>query len=589
MNKLSQLSACTNLNDLAHLLGYPAKIFAYILFSAPIHTRYDVFKIPKKTGGNRVIHAPTPPLKEIQKSLANILNECFDIIEIERINLSNKHNCIVSHAFRNKLTFDEPISNTTNKKLKTNIHVFGIYSNAEQHIKKKYVLNIDLKDFFTSITFKRIVGFFSNNKHFKLHIDIAILIAQIATYRDTKTNQGFLPQGSPCSPIISNLIGGILDNHLNKLAKENKCTYTRFADDITFSTNTSIFPVNLAKKIDSEYHLSKTLIRIINKNGFQVNTPKTRLTINQNQQKVTGLVVNKKVNISSDYYRFSKSMIHNYCKTGQFYKSNFHSKPSLSSEKSLTGITNHIFKIKKTDYSSAKKFREFNSLDSLEKLLIRFHIHKNFIHNLRPTVVCEGITDPMHFKNAYKMLNKSNKYPFKFETLIDNKQIVKIQGFDNGTDNLKKLITLMKKINKSTVKNKNACIILVDGDTAGTTVLTAAQKLYPSNKILDFSFLNASLNGYNVIHLDQNFYIVILPNSIAIENFYDPSLLQIPLGTRTLSLQNKDLDYSKNYGKTEFFEQIIKPLSTTIDFKKFKPIFDILYNVQIYNFLYASQ
>lgn len=585
MNQLTNLSACKTLKDLAKLLGYPAKNFAYVLFSSPIHTCYETFIIPKKSGGSRIIHAPKTALKEIQKALANLLNSCFDIIEKQRLNLTNKHNCILSHAFRNKLTLDHPVSNSITKKSHSTTHTFGIYSNAAQHTKKKFILNIDLKDFFTTITFKRIVGFFTNNNHFKLHKDIAILIAQIATYRDSKSNQGFLPQGSPCSPIISNLIGGILDNSLNKLANANKCTYTRFADDITFSTNISNFPLNLAEELNSKYTLAKPLINIIKKNGFHINPSKTRLTINTNQQKVTGLVVNKKVNISSNYYRSTRSMVHSYCKTGKFYKSNFHSKPNISSPNSLSGITNHIFNIRKLEYLHSKSFRKFSELDSLEKLIIRFQTHKDLIHNSRPTVVCEGITDPMHFKNAYKMIHSSNNFPFRFETILSFKKLVKIQGFGNGTGQLKHLLNLLEKINKSEIKNPNACIIFVDGDDAGKGVLSAAKKLYPSHKELNFSYFHISLNDYKVINLHNNLYVVSLPESITIESLYDPSLLNTKLGNRTLSLGNKPLDYSKNYGKKDFFEQVVKPRSKTIDFSKFKPIFEILTNVQIYNFL----
>ena len=98
------------------------------------------------------------------------------------------------------------------------------------HVGSKYVLNIDLQDFFDSFNFGRVRGFFIKNRNFQLNPDVATVIAQIACY-DNK-----LPQGSPCSPVITNLISHSLDIRLASLAKKYKCTYTRYADDITFST-----------------------------------------------------------------------------------------------------------------------------------------------------------------------------------------------------------------------------------------------------------------------------------------------------------------------------------------------------------------
>ena len=101
----------------------------------------------------------------------------------------------------------------------------SIISNARVHKNKKYVVNMDIKDFFPSIHFGRIVGFFQNNRYFKLPYEVAVIIAQIACYK------GHLPQGSPCSPVIANLICNVMDIRILKLAKKYKLDYTRYADD----------------------------------------------------------------------------------------------------------------------------------------------------------------------------------------------------------------------------------------------------------------------------------------------------------------------------------------------------------------------
>ncbi|AWY01573.1 hypothetical protein A8139_17590 [Marinomonas primoryensis] len=118
----------------------------------------------------------------------------------------------------------------------------SIITNAMMHIGKKNVLNIDLENFFDSFNFGRVQGFFIKNKNFQLNPIIATMIAQIACY-DKK-----LPQGSPCSPVITNLITHSLDIRLASLAKKYKCTYSRYADDITFSTRKSLFPSQIMRE-----------------------------------------------------------------------------------------------------------------------------------------------------------------------------------------------------------------------------------------------------------------------------------------------------------------------------------------------------
>src|SRR5690606_10472469 len=116
----------------------------------------------------------------------------------------------------------------------------SIVTNASLHKRRRYVLNLDLEDFFPSFNFGRIRGFFIKDKHFGLDEKVATVLAQIACHDNE------LPQGSPCSPIISNLVAHLLDVRLARMAKRYKCTYSRYADDRTFSTNQREFPSQLA-------------------------------------------------------------------------------------------------------------------------------------------------------------------------------------------------------------------------------------------------------------------------------------------------------------------------------------------------------
>jgi RNA-directed DNA polymerase len=120
----------------------------------------------------------------------------------------------------------------------------SIITNASGHKKRRFVLNVDLKDFFGTINFGRVRGYFLKDKNFLLNATVATVLAQIAFFWNA------LPQGTPCSPVISNLIGHVLDIHLVRLASKAGCTYTRYADDLTFSTSKQSFPAAIALQVD---------------------------------------------------------------------------------------------------------------------------------------------------------------------------------------------------------------------------------------------------------------------------------------------------------------------------------------------------
>lgn len=586
---LDQLKSCKDLKDLANLLKIPTKNLGFIVFNAKNRNAYTTFMIQKKGGGKREIHAPSKNLKKVQKSLSIILNDCFNIIEKRRIDNKNFHPSIVSHGFKKKFKFEIPTSKSNRKCLKEIELRLGIYSNALKHRNKKFVLNIDLKDFFHSINFSRIVGYFCKNEHFLLEKNIAIIIAQIATFRKNEKEEGFLPQGSPCSPIISNLIGGILDNRLNQLSKKYNCTYSRYVDDLTFSTNMNTFPMEL---FDQEKDMiGLKLKKIIKDSWFELNKNKTRLTLRDNRQEVTGLTVNKKVNISKVYYRNTRSMIHNYCITGEYQKSEHHSKQNINNVIALAGIINHIFYIKKYDYQPLRKFRTFDQLDSLEKLYIRFHFHKEVIHNPVPHIICEGITDPLHLKNAFKWSYPKTKNPYLINSIENLKPLHNVMGVSNGTDCMIKFLIERSKVNKSKVHNQNVCIFLVDGDKDGTSFINGVTKFYKQNKLINFSDLDI-LTSFNLLrshHLVDNIYLAQLPENECIEQLYDSSILDLELNGKTFNPSNDTFDKNTFYGKKELIKDVIKPLKDKPNFSKFKNIFNTFDNIQRYHLKHINK
>ena len=251
-------------NTLADFLSIKRKTLTYVLFEKRTENCYDEFLIPKKDGTARHICASKNQLKVIQKKLSNSIWDYQTEIWNQKGIKPN-----ISHAFeKNK----------------------SIITNAKIHRNKRFVICYDLKDFFESIHFGRIVGFFETNNDYKLPHEVAVTIAQLACY------QGYLPQGSPLSPILTNLICQILDINLLKVSKKYKLDYTRYADDLTFSTNRKDF---LLVKDNFE----KEVKAVIKHSGFTINDKKTRLIYKDSRQVVTGLVVNKKINVKKDYYK----------------------------------------------------------------------------------------------------------------------------------------------------------------------------------------------------------------------------------------------------------------------------------------------
>jgi len=188
-----------------------------------------------------------------------------------------------------------------------------IRKNAQRHTSNRWVFNIDLEDFFPSINFGRVRGLFIN-KPYELPRSVATIIAQICSHNDE------LPQGAPTSPVLSNMICRRLDYELTSLAIKHHCTYSRYADDITFSSNRPLFPaaIGVAKFGENGGTTipGDELIAAITRNGFRINERKTRLQRSGRRQTVTGLVVNRKVNVPRSFIRDLRGMLHAWEKYG---------------------------------------------------------------------------------------------------------------------------------------------------------------------------------------------------------------------------------------------------------------------------------
>jgi RNA-directed DNA polymerase len=251
--------------------NWEKKSFLYL--HQTVNRQYIEFTIPKKSGEERKICAPSKQLKLVQKKISEIL-ELFYV---------PNENC---HGF---------------------VKERSIVTNAELHTNKTYVLNIDLEDFFPSIKTKRIIDTMVNTP-FSFSNEMASIIARFAC------KNGSLPQGSPLSPIVSNICCEKLDTDLKFFSSKHKLNYSRYADDITFSGYRKIFD----KRFFSE--LGNILGK---KHHFRIKKTKTRIQNRNNRQEVTGIVVNDKLNINRTYIRNLRALIH-YYKTGKAEKNAFY-------------------------------------------------------------------------------------------------------------------------------------------------------------------------------------------------------------------------------------------------------------------------
>ena len=390
MSRLSGLKQASSLTDLASLLGFKSKAVSYILYKTPQGSKYTTFQIPKRSGGQRVIQAPCNQLKLLQQRLSDLLQDCMD--EINRAQLRKD---LISHGFKRGRS---------------------IITNARKHRHRRWVFNLDLEDFFPSINFGRVRGFLIKNRDFCLHERVATVIAQIACH------QNALPQGSPCSPVISNLVANVLDIRLLKLASTSSCTYSRYADDLTFSTNEKEFPSTVAVLAIAgagqthSWIPSEALKQIIERTGFRVNLKKTHMMYRGSRQNVTGLVVNEKINVAWEYRHTARAMVHKLVTTGQFdiLKATRKEDGQILLEKS-SGKPNELHGqlgfIDSVDFANNTEAggpsKEFSSRESTYRLFL-FYI--TFYATTSPVLICEGKTDNVYLTHGSGVWQKSSPH-----------------------------------------------------------------------------------------------------------------------------------------------------------------------------------
>ena len=536
-------------NDFAKFIGVKLQTLTYLLYIKKIDNCYNTLEIPKKNGDTRTICVPNKNLKKVQKKLYNKLSTYYDEIKTQN-NFTSK----ISHGFEKNRS---------------------IVTNAEVHKNKRYVVNLDLLVFFPSINFGRVRSYFIKNNYFEINDDIATILAQLTCYKGT------LPQGASTSPLIANMICNIMDIRILKIAKKYRLDYTRYADDLTFSTNNKYFLNDYDKFLED-------IKNIIHRSGFELNSKKTRLLFSNSRQEVTGLVVNKKISVPKEYYKNTRALAHSLYKNGYFLIDD-----EVGTIEQLEGRFSFINQINLYNIDNKKK--NMWHLNSKEKQYQKFMIYKTFYANEKPLIITEGKTDVLYIKAALK---KYYKYFPNLITKKDNGNFVFHVNFFKRKQKHSYYLNLVKD-GADTIKNiYSNCYIKTKNNKNITTVhdfkkLCGERETNPVILIFDNEmvsnkdrplkkFLNEiKVNASQKDKLKENLYINICDNlylctyqlnnkeacEIEIEDLFPADVLEHEINGRKFSKKDSTHD-NGFYGKNEFSQYVYSNYES-IDFSNF--------------------
>lgn len=323
----NQLPIINTVNQLADSLNLTLPQLKGLSFHREVATNlaYRHFSIAKRSGGERHIFAPLPRLKYAQRwILDNILNN------------------LPIHGAAHGFVIGKSIA-----------------SNAHIHVDSQLLIKFDIKDFFPSVNWRRVKGVF---RHAGYSEQIATLLAMLCTEAPRQLIQHHhanlyvalgercLPQGSPASPAITNIICVNLDRRLTGLAEKLGLRYSRYADDLTFSLPKT---ATVTPDAQSQSALIKQLIgnvaNILREEGFAIHPDKTRVIRPNNRQQVTGMVINGNgmPRVAKDIKRSVRAMIYN-LQRGK----------SLKDGETLQQLQGYIAWIAMTEPQLAKKFAQ---------------------------------------------------------------------------------------------------------------------------------------------------------------------------------------------------------------------------------------
>lgn len=542
-------------NSLADFLGVKRSTLTYLIYKKETKNCYSTFAILKKNGDPREICTPTEDLKVVQRRLADALWEHQKSIWETKNKYPN-----ISHAYeKNK----------------------SIITNANIHKNKRFVLNLDLEDFFGSFHFGRVKGFFEKNRNYHLPQEVATVIAQVACYN------GRLPQGAPSSPIITNLICQIMDIRLLRTAKKYRMDYTRYADDLTFSTNRSAFINELSLFVAD-------LTKEINRAGFRINEKKTNLFYKSSRQQVTGLTVNKKLSINREYTKITRAMAHRLYTQGKFVVDG-----KSGTIAQLESRFSYIDQIDHHNNCCDGQKHNHRKLNTREKQYQAFLFYKYFYANKKPLVVTEGKTDIRYLKAALKsnykrypklikeigenqyelkisFLKKSKRLKYFLDIAMDGASVMKsIYNFYIGDNNLPNLFSRFQRLSNG--NPSNPVVLLFDNELQKTKPLKVFLSGICSEK--NHHAQQVKSEYHSLLIPESKLYIAVPPllpdqNECEIEDLFAPDVLGHKIGGKTFC-RGKEFDKEQHYSK-EVFSKYVLANYQTLNFNRFRPLLNIL-------------
>lgn len=314
------LHTCGYLIDCWAMTERPERIVRRFLPARVRADSYVEFTIPKKAGGSRSICAPIQPLKKVQRALGTLLQALFQPSE----------EAMGFVAGRN------------------------IAANARCHLNQSCILNLDLENFFPSITKTLVRQALKRELADRIpSSEVRNLICRLCTIPN-QSGIEVLPQGAPTSPVLSNIVLKGLDRRLSAFAEAHGYNYTRYADDITFSHNHPIrrFSPFFIEKIRS----------IIEEYGLKINDEKTKVSIKGERQEVTGLTVGEKVNVPRNYIKQLRTLLHlwehyGYEQAQLIYDQDFCQGTGKSLKTVIYGKINYLAMVKGRDDSTVIGYR----------------------------------------------------------------------------------------------------------------------------------------------------------------------------------------------------------------------------------------
>ncbi len=335
------------------------------------------------------------------------------------------------------------------------------------------------------------------------------------------------------------------------------------------------------------------LRRLVTHCGFRINAAKTRMQYRTSRQAVTGLVVNKRINVRREYRHNVRAMVHSLFTKGSFELYAPASDAGVitiekraGTPRQLHGMLGFIDSIDRYNKKNFPESTDTGRHSSNELMYREFLIYTNFYAAEAPVIICEGETDNVYLTHAIRSL--AVEFPDLAEIVPGSKIRLKVRLYkyprsstarildlkDGGSSVLAKFIGNYKKETDKfkAPGQKNPVIILYDNDSGAPPIRNALKQA--SGKKVD--------GTERFVHVVRNMYALPTPLNGAkeskIEDFFDAATRAIAIGSKTFN-DTKDFDEEKHFGKKIFAHRIVRASAATINFQGFHPLLTNLVEV----------